>query len=201
MSKFEELKTMDGLEWSWSIETPSGEKFGVTKTSYPAAIEAWNHLKTTSSDAKLIELMSSVDKYGIGTSSRYGDGYQIKTEVRAIVKIEDGVHWCPRRGEGGPGPRIAKDGDHWRVYPNGLRSCSYCGSLHPEDMKVLLIGHGLSAIEPSDKGYKWYLARPFSAVNAQIGPIKYYRMHDTPELVEVLRELIEKSKESRGNNE
>jgi len=65
-------------------------------------------------------------------------------------------------------------------------------------MLALMSDHGLAAIEPTTKGYKWYIARPFAAVNASLGPIKYYRMHDTPELLEKLKELVEALPKTSG---
>lgn len=74
---------------------------------------------------------------------------------------------CPRRmGEYGPWERV--DGlDAWTT-GHGLvgqaalgRSCSFCGSLHP-DQFMELVRDGWE-VGPTDKSYKAYLRQPFTA--------------------------------------
>lgn len=75
--------------------------------------------------------------------------------------IDDTEHWCPRRAETGnqhSGP------DDWGTRASlggGIGpSCSYCGSLDPETfMRHVRDGW---IVEPTDKTYKVYLARPFT---------------------------------------
>ena len=189
----DQLKENPTVKWSWSVKTPSGQEFGVNNVDYESAIAAWNKLRDETTDEVLKSKMASVDR-SFGVMGSYGDGYQIQTSATSPRTKGDEIHWCPRRSEGGPGPNIAKDGDRWDAFPNGQRVCSYCGSLHPDDMFALISEHGLAAIEPSTKGYKWYIGRAFAAVNASLGPIKYYRMHDTPQLLEKLKELIDSAK-------
>jgi hypothetical protein len=77
--------------------------------------------------------------------------------------------------------------DHWlRFKTNGDRTCSYCGSLHPDDMFRLVKAsadapedapHGsVVEIEPSDKPYKIYVNQP-GVRNAHEGGIKFYTQH------------------------
>lgn len=77
--------------------------------------------------------------------------------------------------------------DHWqKIRSNGDRVCSYCGSLHPEDMFRLVKAsaeapegapyHSVVEIEPSDKGYKIYVNQP-GVRNAMEGGIKFYTQH------------------------
>ncbi len=84
------------------------------------------------------------------------------------MTAEDGaglaLHTCPRRRELGL-PRLVRDADRWEL-GHGLvgqdeigPSCSWCGSLHP-DWFMRLVGDGW-LVEPTDKTYKAYLARPF----------------------------------------
>lgn len=81
-------------------------------------------------------------------------------------------HLCPRRSEVGPQFRLP-DHDTWdrRDGAKGPRTCSYCGSLHPEDFFILWIDDG--EIGPTDKNYKAYLRHPIS----QTGQFKFYFMH------------------------
>jgi hypothetical protein len=101
---------------------------------------------------------------------------------------------CGRRAEsgmdvdGGPFKRSGKNLDHWRKFkaPHGNRVCSYCGSLHPDDMFALVKQaaeapedaehNSVVEIEPSDKGYKIYVHQP-GVRNAHEGGIKFYTQH------------------------
>lgn len=88
---------------------------------------------------------------------------------------------CGRRGDGNDGQ------DRWQQFkalPN--RVCSYCGSLHPDDMFRLVAESANAApdvpygsaveIEPSDKSYKIYVRQP-GVRNAHEGGIKFYTHH------------------------
>jgi hypothetical protein len=65
-----------------------------------------------------------------------------------------------------------KQTSYWRNMPEGVRLCSYCGSIHPDDLIKLLRLHGLGILEASTKDYKWYVS-----VNGHT--FKYYRAHDS----------------------
>jgi hypothetical protein len=77
--------------------------------------------------------------------------------------------------------------DRWHKFKlNGNRVCSFCGSLHPDDL-FALINRCISAdpdasyqsvveIEPSDKKYKVYVRQP-GVRNAMEGGIKFYMQH------------------------
>lgn len=98
--------------------------------------------------------------------------------------MKDDKFWCPRRVENGamPGPngeppRFFPEGDHWfapyELHPNSgeplpysRRSCSYCGSWHPDDLFAYLEDEG--EVGPTDKNYKIYLKR---------SPDKFYFQH------------------------
>lgn len=77
--------------------------------------------------------------------------------------------------------------DHWDKFKsNGDRVCSYCGSLHPDDMFELVRKcadapedapyMSVTEIEPSDKAYKIYVKQP-GVRNAHEGGIKFYTQH------------------------
>lgn len=84
-------------------------------------------------------------------------------------------------GDHFPGP------DHWQKFKAiDNRVCSYCGSLHPEDMFRLVKEsanaptdadyHSVVEIEASDKPYKVYVHQP-GVRNAHEGAIKFYMPH------------------------
>lgn len=98
-----------------------------------------------------------------------------------------GNHRCGRRGESWVGQAKHFGGDKelpdtWDLGPDGNRTCSYCGSIHFDDlMKIAELsltteGYG---IDGTDKGYKYYVKQP-NVRNAGEGAIKYYTAH-TPE--------------------
>jgi len=68
---------------------------------------------------------------------------------------------CPRRGES-PNPDAYGDGtstpDRWdrRYGRKGPRSCSYCGSMHPDDF-LAAARDGSGELGPTDKNYKVYV--------------------------------------------
>ena len=99
-----------------------------------------------------------------------------------------GPQRCARRDESWQGGVVKSDlPDTWDWGMDGNRTCSYCGSLHPEDMHKLVkrcIATNAEdvSIEPSGKGYKTYV-RQKGVVNASQGGIKFYMQHVTPELL------------------
>ncbi len=132
--------------------------------------------------------------------SRTGDqlGYRCRTagcdgviEERpafsTLVDVLPEEMFCPRRVETPIGNRAFPGPDHWQKFKtNGQRVCSYCGSLHFDDM-VSLVKQSAEApedadyrqcinIEPSDKGYKVYVSQP-GVRNAHEGSIKFYMQH------------------------
>ncbi len=97
-------------------------------------------------------------------------------------------HLCPRR----PGGNIFKlpETDKWEIREDKLYHCSFCGSLHPDEVLKLIREHGFGIIEHSDKQYKWYLDVP------KLGTLKYYRHHDTDEFINGYNNLLKESKEA-----
>lgn len=63
---------------------------------------------------------------------------------------------CPRRDEMGAGVfKILEGRDFWRM-DRGHRTCSYCGSAHPDEV-MQGIEDGTVELGPTDKSYKAYL--------------------------------------------
>jgi hypothetical protein len=66
-------------------------------------------------------------------------------------------HLCPRRRENPIANQIVPGFDTWDAR-DGYRCCSYCGSMHPEDV-FMAIADGVELI-PTDKNYKLYVMVP-----------------------------------------
>lgn len=69
--------------------------------------------------------------------------------------------------------------DTWNMGPDGNRTCSYCGSIHCDDlMKIarLSLTDDRYGIEGTTKNYKVYVRQP-GVRNASEGAIKFYMQH------------------------
>lgn len=97
---------------------------------------------------------------------------------------------CPRRDRDPLFSEVPGQPDHWRQLPNGDRTCSFCGSLHPEDFERLVQEAAKNdtnvRLEMSDKPYKIYV-RQSGVSNASEGGIKFY-LHHVPD--EALRQRL-----------
>lgn len=83
--------------------------------------------------------------------------------------MADVLHICPRRAQM-PAGLPAEPTDRW-VTGRGLvgqdqvgLSCSFCGSLNPD--RFLQLVRDRWVVEPTDKSYKAYLMRPYTADQA-----------------------------------
>jgi hypothetical protein len=95
-----------------------------------------------------------------------------KTEVDALER-----QTCPSRMNQ-PGPFERTEGvDFWKEYED-KKTCSFCGSLHPEEVLKTVKEQGFRGVERA-KSYKMY-----------VGHHKYYLWHNTPEFVEAYNSLI-----------
>lgn len=111
---------------------------------------------------------------------------ELRPTFASLVDVLPEPMRCPRRDEQGgglnfPGP------DHWQKFKAiDNRVCSYCGSLHPDDMfRLVKVSaeaspdaeyHSVVEIEPSAKDYKTYVHQP-GVRNAHEGAIKFYMQH------------------------
>lgn len=88
------------------------------------------------------------------------------------------------------------DHDEWQDR-GGDRCCSFCGSIHPEDVINKIEKHGFGIIGQTDKRYKFYVGvncpNPIPK-DEWGGGSKYYRHHDTDEFIKKWNELINKTK-------
>ena len=98
-----------------------------------------------------------------------------KSEVDALERTTCGS----RNSQLGPFER-GENLDHWRKEENGNRTCSFCGSLHPDDALEIIKEQGFGVISQA-KSYKWYVGR---------GHNKYYMWHNTPKFVEAFNSMI-----------
>lgn len=114
-------------------------------------------------------------------------------EFSELVDVLPEPMTCGRRAENGmdqengPFKMSGRNLDRWEKFKTiDNRICSYCGSLHPDDMFRLVHEaavtppdgdyRGTVSIEPSDKKYKVYVRQP-GVRNAMEGGIKFYMQH------------------------
>lgn len=109
-----------------------------------------NDFEQTHEEIRVERVTVSREKYGGTVTVVTGNAITGKPKAH----VEDGVwQYCPRRGEGGPMSQIGERLDVW----GKDRTCSYCGSLHPDDfIDRLKAGEELG---PTDKTYKAYIGR------------------------------------------
>lgn len=109
--------------------------------------------------------------------------YEVEKEYKVIDKSEvDALErqTCGRRmNDFGPFTR-AENLDHWKK-EGGFRICSFCGSIHPDDLIEAIKKDGFKIIGRTDKNYKWYIN----------DTKKYYRQHDTPEFINAYNSLLD----------
>lgn len=74
---------------------------------------------------------------------------------RLIDRLRPERHTCPRRAEAPAFHRQGDDLDTW-VVRDGLRHCSFCGSLHPDEVMAHWLGQTWT-LSPTDKSYKAYV--------------------------------------------
>jgi hypothetical protein len=86
---------------------------------------------------------------------------------------------CGRRGESWHGQTDVALPDTWDMGPDGSRTCSYCGSIHPDDLMRLChlaLTDERYEIQGTGKSYKFYVRQP-GVRNAGDGAIKFYMAH------------------------
>jgi hypothetical protein len=110
----------------------------------------------------------------------------IEEVVWADLVEPAGEQICPRRQEEGVASAFPLP-DRWEKFKSiDNRVCSYCGSLHPDDMFRLAKESAEASeeapygtvveVEPSDKSYKVYVHQP-GVRNAHEGGVVFYMMH------------------------
>lgn len=82
------------------------------------------------------------------------------------IKQEHPSHgfFCPHRGNS-PLFREEEFKDFWHL-SDGYRACSYCGSMHPDDLFAVIEGGG--HIAGTDKNYKIYVDAPSRAAGNRV---------------------------------
>lgn len=105
-------------------------------------------------------------------------------ESSSIFKIE-GVSWRE--------PKAKEDGSNWNHAIHHCRTCSYCGSVHPEDLIKLI--EGGATLGGADWKYGWphkfYIENAVDA-EGKVFTGKWYNAHLTDEGFdeEVLQKLL-----------
>ncbi len=111
-----------------------------------------------------------------------------------------GRHRCGDRGRNPLASKMFRGDqdlpDTWDFGPDGNRTCSFCGSIHPDDlMKIcqLTLADERYGIEVTTKSYKYYVRQP-GVRNASEGAIKFYMTHapeaPTPEQQELFSKAV-----------
>lgn len=118
------------------------------------------------------------------------DDWAIVDEAQTLALKPAATFSCARRGESFRDPIDGKLLDHWRDNAHntegGKRSCSYCGSIHPDDF-MQAVRDGVE-IGPTDKSYKAYMSGP------GFNHAKFYFQHlSEPQMREFIERLNEKS--------
>lgn len=109
------------------------------------------------------------------------------------IRLEDSERQTCGRRMSDFGPWDRKENlDTWNRIGTD-RVCSFCGSMHPDDLMKLVKEHGFSVLSGTDKGYKYYIERKHIQ-NASYGAIKYYTHHNTPEFVKEFNEFLDYSR-------
>lgn len=91
-----------------------------------------------------------------------------------------------------------KDGkapDRWDLGPDGNRTCSYCGSIHPDDLLEICrktLADERYGVEGTTKSYKVYVRQP-GVRNAGEGAIKFYMHHAPPTPAQADQDLFDKA--------
>jgi hypothetical protein len=165
----------------------------VDNISYDSALALFEDFYQQHGDNEDIQRAYSSVKRSFGFMSSSGPGYDISISA-GLPRIKGTEpQTCGRRmSELGPWKR--EDGlDTWNKIGED-RVCSFCGSMHPEDLLALIKQKGMNVVQGTDKGYKFYVSRP-EIPNASFGAIKYYTHHNTPEFVEEYNKLLLASKQ------
>ena len=105
----------------------------------------------------------------------------IDDQESKAAEVEQGLlgFLCPRRA-GTPSSWPWPAQDVWRVVGPD-RVCSFCGSVHPEDLRALLpnVDGDQVHLDIADRRHKIYIRRP-EVPNAGAGAIKFYLVHGLP---------------------
>lgn len=195
-----EIILRDGIEGAvveMEIDTPTGAIINRTGMSLDEAVERFKMIYSCTDDEQLVKHMEgSIRSFGFSGISSGGYRIHISARMERIKGKEKFT--CGRRQDLFAYQGQVKNEDTWDLI-NGDRICSYCGSMHPDEVLAIAM-ETPGAIERSDKGYKWYINRP-NRPNASFGGIKYYRQHDTPEFVAAWNRMIDERKAKEENKD
>ena len=120
-----------------------------------------------------------------GFGGMSGHGYNATVYYRRPTVDTGETVRCPRRDEGGPGSHFPEP-DKWEKIGD---CCSYCGSMHPDDVIAAVKKYGPQIIDSTDKSYKRYIRLP-NTPNSSFGPIKLYVMHFDKLQIDTVNSLL-----------
>lgn len=98
---------------------------------------------------------------------------------RRAAEAQGGGFRCGSRDSNPVADKQWPGNDHWKDMPDGTRTCSFCGSAHPDDAMSILEGfaeRGEGRFDTTSKGYKFYVSKAGTS-NASGGAIKFYTWH------------------------
>ncbi len=143
--------------------------------------EAFESVEKFITDYPNIERLQKINNSEFGFMSTSGPGFDF--DINTYVPREKGIetHICPRVEEATM--TFQQEAGHRATWDKigEDRVCSYCGSLHPDDLikicDLVINSEGKDGeVEMSTKGYKIYAKRAI-VTNASIGGIKFYVQH------------------------
>ncbi len=140
--------------------------------------------------AQLVAL-SRQDRDKVEDAERLARSLRPRAEAKAAAEAQGGGFRCPSRDNNPLADSSFPHADHWRTEANGDRTCSFCGSTHPDDAKEAMAAYadtGAGHFSTSDKSYKVYINRA-GVQNAGQGGIKFYTWHTRPEDVDAISDL------------
>lgn len=178
------------------IKTPDGKiNINEKDLSYGAAMSLCEHILEEHKDDDILQERMTTCMESFGFCGFGGSGYSITISAYKPVIKTDEKQVCPSRSQNS-GPWNYGDGeDYWEIRGED-KCCSYCGSLHPDRVIELVKEQGWEIVEFTTKRYKCYVNRK-NIPNASFGGIKYYRWHDTKELLdEIRKEFIDKKEDN-----
>ncbi len=115
-------------------------------------------------------------RWGTALTRKWGGFWHNHRVGRPILEALYGLRFGWRRDRQGrirPATSPYSGGTCWR-WPWAPRTCSFCGSAHPGDVRQLL-AEGWT-VEHTGKGYKAYL-RPPRDLFSPVPPVKIYSWH------------------------
>lgn len=184
----QKLTLQERLRYKVEVKTPTDvliNRDGLTEGEARAAVE---EVKSKFHDDHKLQECIKQALSSFGFTGMSDGGYSVTVYGGVPTVVGEEKHTCLNRTQQlGPWEKT-ENIDTWDLVGDDL-CCSFCGSIKPSNLIQLVKDKGFAIIEPTRKGYKWYINRP-EVKNSGYGALKYYRWHDTPEFVQEWNKLI-----------